>query len=163
MPAHWGSGVARGAILDYAEETRRDDVRLFVTISTPWGGAEGAGRASRAPIELPPSFADMKPSSDYLRRLFYETGDESTARLLPEEVEFHMLLDFRMRRSASRADDGSVSVASQARLEAQVQAETIRALDFGHVDILESPEARERLNHLLAERFEPRWPLAPWR
>lgn len=158
-----GGLVARGAILDYAEETERDDVRLFVTISTPWGGAEGAERASRAPIELPPSFADMKPSSDYLRGLFYEAGDENAARLLPEEVEFHMLLGFRMRRRASRADDGSVSVASQARREAQEQAETIRALDFGHVDILDSPEARERLNLLLAERFEPRWPLAPWR
>jgi hypothetical protein len=99
-------------------------------------------------------FSDMKPSSDFLRRLFYEEGESDAVRPLPEEVEFHMLLGFRMARRARRADDGSVSVASQARLEAQAQAATIRALDRAHVEILRAPETRERLNHLLAQRFD---------
>jgi pimeloyl-ACP methyl ester carboxylesterase len=149
-----GGLVARGAILDYWEETGRDDVRLFVTFSTPWSGVEGAERAGRAPFELPPSFADMKPSSAYLRGLFYGDAGRSAARRLPEGAEFHMLLGFRMRGRGRIAGDGTVSVASQARLEAQAQAATIRALDRGHADILQAPEASERLNLLLAQRFD---------
>jgi hypothetical protein len=45
------------------------------------------------------------------------------------------------------------SVASQARIEVQGQAETIRALDYGHVPILYSDEAVERVNMLLDKRF----------
>ncbi len=149
-----GGLVARGAILDYFEETHRDDVRLFVTLSTPWGGAERAEGSARTPIELPPSLLDMAPSSDFLRWLFHEDGEHRAARSLPGGVEFHMLFGFRMSGRGRLADDGTVSVASQVRPEAQEQAATMRALDQGHVEILRSPEARERLNFLLAQRFD---------
>jgi hypothetical protein len=65
-----------------------------------------------------------------------------------------MLFGFRMSGRRRLADDGTVSVASQVRPEAQEQAATMRALDQGHVEILHSPEARERLNFLLAQRFD---------
>jgi pimeloyl-ACP methyl ester carboxylesterase len=149
-----GGLVARGAILDYFAETGRDDVRLFVTLSTPWGGEARAEGSTRAPIELPPAFHDMRPSSAYLRWLFHEDGDVGTARRLPPGVEFHMLFGFRMSGRRRVADDGTVSVASQVRPEAQEQAATMRALDQGHVEILHSAETRERLNALLVQRFD---------
>ena len=55
--------------------------------------------------------------------------------------------------SGSPCNDGSVSCASQARSEVQEQARTIRAWDYGHVEILHSPEAVARVNLLLQERF----------
>jgi pimeloyl-ACP methyl ester carboxylesterase len=147
-----GGLVSRGAILKYAHESGRDDVRLFVSISTPWGGQPQAARATDAPIELPHSFADMSPDSEYLRALFHaEAGAE---RSLPPSAEFHMLLGFRMGRSSKVANDGTVTVASQARLEPQAEARSLRAFDLGHVEILESPLTLERVNGLLAERFE---------
>ena len=58
-----------------------------------------------------------------------------------------------MKALATIANDGNVSVASQARLEAQSQAVSVRALDVDHQDILTSPDTIERVNELLAERF----------
>jgi hypothetical protein len=39
-----GGLVSRGAILKYWDETRRDDVRLFIAISTPWATSRGCAR-----------------------------------------------------------------------------------------------------------------------
>jgi pimeloyl-ACP methyl ester carboxylesterase len=148
-----GGLVSRGAILKYHASTGRDDVRLFVTLSTPWGGDVKAEKAGEAPIELPESFSDMNPSSDYLRWIFYQDEGREVTRELPDGVEFHMLFGYRMPGDSSAANDGSVTVASEARLEAQEQAVTVRALDYGHVPILKSPEALARVNLLLDRRF----------
>jgi len=43
-----GGLVSRGAILKYQKETDRDDIRLLVSISTPWNGDENAGNANEA-------------------------------------------------------------------------------------------------------------------
>jgi pimeloyl-ACP methyl ester carboxylesterase len=148
-----GGLVSRGAILKHWQETRRDSVRLLVTLATPWGGDVRAERAEGAPIELPPSFADMDPKSDYLRWLFQGDDAANPPLRLPSSVEFHMLMSFHMPGRSGTASDGTVTLASQARLEAQEQAASVRAYDYGHVAILASPEARERLNALLAQRF----------
>jgi hypothetical protein len=152
--AHSAGGlVARAAVLDYARETQRDDVRLLVTLATPWGGQASAAGAAGARVELPPSFQDMSPSSEFLRRLFYEDAGLGTLRPLPDAVEFHMLIGFRMRSRSRIANDGTVTLASQALPAAQGQATSLRALDAGHVDILEHPDAKARVNELLAQRF----------
>ena len=121
------------------------------------GGVAQAARAADAPIELPPSFQDMSPTSEYLAWLFYQEGGRATPRRLPPDTAFHMLFGFRMSGSSDVATDGTATVASQARLEAQEEALSVRALDLGHVDILESPLTLERVNRLLGERF--RWAL----
>ena len=66
-----------------------------------------------------------------------------------------------MKGLATSANDGSVSVASQARLEAQEQGVSVRALDVGHEDILTSPDAIGRMNELLAERFRQQGEIGP--
>jgi pimeloyl-ACP methyl ester carboxylesterase len=141
-----GGLVARGAIL--AQSMEGDPVRLFITLATPWGGVM---RARPLPIPLLPPLEDVAPSSDFLRRLFH--SDDGRARHLPDEVSFHLLMGFRMKLLATFANDGSVSVASQARLEAQNEAVSVRAFDVGHDVILTSPDAIGRVNELLAERF----------
>jgi len=95
----------------------------------------------------------MNPSSNFLRWIFYRDEHRKQRRLLPKDVGYHMIFGFRMTSSSDVANDGAVSVASQTRIEAQEQAATIRALDYGHVDILHSQEAVERLNYLLDHRF----------
>jgi pimeloyl-ACP methyl ester carboxylesterase len=149
-----GGLVSRGAILKYQQETGRDDIRLFATISTPWAGDVRAKRAGGAPIVLPLSFQDMNPDSEYLRWVFYEGEGRENVKPLPSNVEFHMIFGFRMSGSSAIADDGTVSVASQARFEAQEQAQSIRALDYGHVPILHSPEVIKRINWLLEQNFD---------
>ncbi len=148
-----GGLVSRGAILKYKDDTKRDDIRLFISFSSPWGGDVNAKGTEDAPIELPRSFEDMNPSSDYLRWLFYEDDERKSVKTLPKNVDYHMILGFRTSSSSNVANDGKVTVASQARIEAQEQALSIRALNFGHFDIMRSPEAVERMNLLLNSRF----------
>lgn len=149
-----GGLVSRAAILEYERETEREDVRLFVTISTPWGGQASAAGAAGSRVELPPSFQDMSPTSDFLRQLFWEDEAQRSPRWLGSSVEFHMLFGYRMRSRSRTANDGVVTVASQTRPEAQAQARTMRALDAGHVEILESEETFARVMQLLGERFD---------
>jgi pimeloyl-ACP methyl ester carboxylesterase len=159
-----GGLVSRGAILKYQTESERDDVRLFVTISTPWGGDRKASRAGEAPIELPESFRDMSPTSDYLRWLFHTSseeagekgasGDLAAPKRLPSGVEYHMVLGFKMSKSSSVANDGTVTVASQARLDAQREARSVRAFDEGHVGILHTPETLSHINALIEARLD---------
>ena len=148
-----GGLVSRGAILKYRESTRRDDIRLLLSISTPWGGDVDAAGVKDAPIELPESLADMSPSSDYLRWIFFQDEDREIVNALSTRVEFHMMMGFRMRRSGKVANDGSVTLSSQARVEAMEEASSIRAWDYDHWEILKSPEAIERMNRLLEHRF----------
>jgi pimeloyl-ACP methyl ester carboxylesterase len=148
-----GGLVSRGAILKYKEDTERDDTRLLMTISTPWGGDISAAAAQDARIELPASFADMSPSSDYLGWIFYQDESRKIVRRLPALVDFHMVMGFRMNRIGRVANDGSVPMASQARVEAQEEALSIRTWDYDHWEILKSPEAIERLSRLLESRF----------
>jgi pimeloyl-ACP methyl ester carboxylesterase len=149
-----GGLVSRGAILKYAAETNRDDIRSFISIATPWDGDVSAAGAEGLPIELPVSFNDMDPSSEYLRSLFFEGATNEIAKTLPASVDYHMMLAFKMRESSDIANDGKVSLTSQARAEAQSEAQTVRAWDYDHWSILSSPEAVARMNLLLDRRFD---------
>jgi pimeloyl-ACP methyl ester carboxylesterase len=146
-----GGLVSRGAILKYVSETRRDHVRLFISISTPWGGDVAAKRTENARIALPASFKDMDPSSSYLRWLFYEDDAGKVPKRLPKGAEYHMILGFH--GSGGACNDGTVRCASAAREVAQEEARTIRAWDYTHVGILESPVAVDRVNRLLGQAF----------
>ena len=59
----------------------------------------------------------------------------------------------RVATATKVADDGTVTLSSQMRLAAQEEAQTIRALGYGHVDILHSPEVGQRVDQLLERRF----------
>jgi len=148
-----GGLVARGAILKYHERTKRDDIRLLISISTPWGGATSAARAEGSPIELPLSFRDMNPDSDYLRWIFYSDESKMTPKPLPPDTEFDLLFGFRKAGVSSVSDDGTVALVSALRIEAQRQARTLRGYDDGHTDILHDSDAISWVNRLLAERF----------
>ena len=148
-----GGLVSRGAILKYQKETQRRDIRLLVSISTPWGGDVNAEGASDTPIVLPPSFGDMDPASDYVRWLFWEDEDKTQPNEFGPETEFHMIFGFRMKTSKSVADDGSVNVSSQVRPEARDRALSRWPYDLDHEEILHGPDVISRLHTILDERF----------
>lgn len=149
-----GGLVARGAILKYYERTKRSNIRLLISISTPWGGDVAAARSESAPVELPLSFRDMNPGSDYQWWIFYEDESKKTLKQLPPRTEFHLLFGFRKSGSSAASDDGTVTVASALRIEAQQQARTLRGYDDGHAEILHDANAMKRVNQLLSERFD---------
>jgi pimeloyl-ACP methyl ester carboxylesterase len=148
-----GGLVARAGILQYLERTRRDDIRVFVALSTPWGGSEAAARVERGPRQyMVDSWLDMGPNSVFLRSLFYEPS--SGARRLPEDVAFHMLFGFARRsRSFGPSGDGVLSLASMARSEAVSEAKSILPIDSDHVGILHHHAASSRVAAILDEAF----------
>lgn len=149
-----GGLVARGAILRYHERTQRSDVRLLIAISTPWGGDVRSAHVGDTPVELPLSFRDMNPGSDYLWWIFYDDENRTALKRLPPRTEFQMLFGCRKSSSSAVSDDGTVARASALRMEAQQQARALRGYDDGHAGILRDANAIERVNQLLSERFD---------
>jgi pimeloyl-ACP methyl ester carboxylesterase len=148
-----GGLVSRSAILKYQKETHRRDIRLLVSISTPWDGDIKARRASNASIELPPSFGDMDPASDYLRAIFWKDVDKNRSNEFSPETQFHMIFGFRMRKSKPVADDGVVNVSSQVRQEARDRAVSRWPYDLDHEEILHGKAVINRINIILNEHF----------
>ncbi len=151
-----GGLVSRAFILEHWERTRRRDVRLFIAISSPWGGSEGAAFTDKAPEDFVVySWLDMDPESEFLRSLFYDPTRGQRFRALPPHTAFHMLFSYRRDESSfGPSADGVVTIKSQARLEAIESAQSILPLDYGHVDILHSGEAVNRVNGILGEAFD---------
>lgn len=150
-----GGLVSRAFILQYARETGRQDIKLFVAISSPWGGSESAAKIENAPEDLVVySWLDMNPAGPFLRNLFYTAPDYRKPRPLPEDVEFHMLFGYQRKDgSLGPSGDGTLTVRSEARIEAVEAAKSVLPLDYDHVGILHSPEAAARLDRILHDTF----------
>jgi pimeloyl-ACP methyl ester carboxylesterase len=152
-----GGLVSRAFLLKHFEQTgREDDVPLFVAISSPWGGSEGAANIGRAPEGIVVfSWLDMNPSSDFLRGLFLKPPDYGSPRKLAAKTAFHMILGFnRNERSRGPSGDRVLTMRSMARPEAVAAARSILPLDATHTGILENADAIERVNDLLGKTFE---------
>lgn len=149
-----GGLVARSFILKQRVGRARGDVRLFVSIATPWSGQAAARFARLAPagLDLPPSFHDVAPGSAFIEGLFFEDrGTRRVRRRLPPEVSYHLVYGFKRVESGSGPSaDGVVELSSGARLEAQEEARSQRGFDYGHAEILRSPELVAHLRSILA-------------
>jgi pimeloyl-ACP methyl ester carboxylesterase len=138
-----GGLVSRSFILKHHAESRHDPVKLFVAISTPWGGVGSAEKGvERSPIVVP-SWRDVATGSEFLRDLFFE-GPERPRHL---GIPFHLLFGVR---------DRTISLSSAARWEAMRDAVSRWPLDYDHVDILSSPEAATLLGEILRRELGPR-------
>ncbi len=152
-----GGLVARSFLLKYWEQTQRRDIQVFVAISSPWGGSESTAGIENLPEELVVfSLYDMRPTSDFVKGLFRQPPDFKRPRTLPGHTNFHMMYGFkRDERSFGPSGDHVLTLKSMTRIEALKEAD-YRALplDYGHVDILKSGEAANRLNAILGESFD---------
>ncbi len=148
-----GGLVARGFLLRNQTETRRADIPLFVSISSPWGGIPSAADGVKNAPAVVRVWYDLAPGSAYLRALFYSDPDRTTRhRSLPPGTTHHLLFGFqRNGRSFGESDDSTVSVASQLYGPAQQDAARLYGYDATHAGILKAPEVSQLVNRLLAE------------
>jgi pimeloyl-ACP methyl ester carboxylesterase len=146
-----GGLVSRGFVLRHHDADGSDAVRTFVTISSPLGGMESAGEGvAHSPIVVR-SWYGLAPGNPYLEGLFYkDPATRSERRRLPPHVAYHMLFGFS-GGGMSGSSDGTVSLASQLRAEAQEEALSLRGYDEDHTSILHRPAVTTRLNEILAE------------
>jgi len=136
-----GGLVSRSFILEHHEQAREDPVRLFVSISTPWGGVASAAKGvEQSPIVVR-SWRDIAPDSEFLRGLFFEDPEAQTRRPLPDQVNHQLIFG---------VEDQTISLASAVRWEALRDAEDRWPLAYDHTKILQSPELFTLIEEILA-------------
>jgi pimeloyl-ACP methyl ester carboxylesterase len=146
-----GGLVTRGFLLYHDEVTQEEYLPLFVSISTPWGGHAAAQTGiDHAPVVVY-SWIDVAPGSEYLRRLFFRDPETLEQHLrLPDYMSYHLIFGFKRNAMLpGESDDQVVTVASELRLEAQEEADSILGIDTNHTEILRHPATIERLNAIL--------------
>ena len=115
----------------------------LVTISSPFGGHEAAEMGVKRAPSVVPSWRDMAAGSSYQRGLFRQP--------LKGRVPHHIIFSYRGKRSyvIPKSNDGTVSVASQLKPEAQADAASVHGFDEDHVSILSNHDVIELVERLL--------------
>ncbi len=140
-----GGLVARRAVEMNVIEDGHGYINRLVTISSPFGGHESAEMGVKMAPSVVPSWRDMAGGSGYLRNLFRKP--------LKGRVDHHLLFGFRGSGGYGmpKSNDGTVSVASQLRPEAQQDAAGIYGFDEDHMSILSNREVVELVERVLSE------------
>lgn len=138
--------VSRSFLLQHFDSASDLSIPLFITISTPWNGHAAAQLGvEHAPAPVY-SWIDLAPDSRFLQDLFLtSTAANKQRRSLPKTLENHLLFSFIDNESG----DGTVSLASQLRPEAQEEADRLYGYQQSHMGILNAPETAKVVNRLL--------------
>lgn len=139
-----GGLVARGMLNRQLQETRTPTVRLFISLSTPWGGIDSTTRGVRESPFIVPVWIDLQPQGRYLGDL-YDTP-------LKPRIEFHLFYGHRASRFAALDDDksdGTVTVESQLDANARNDAVQVVGFEEDHESILKSRAVIAALNQAL--------------
>lgn len=141
-----GGLVSRSFLFQHFENASNLAIPVFISISTPWNGHEAASLGvDYAPTPVS-AWVDLAPGSRFLRKLFYADNPTGSGhRRLPETVANHLLFSF----TDSVSGDGTVSLASQLRPEAQEEANRLYGFHRSHMDILRAPDTAKLINQLL--------------
>lgn len=135
-----GGLVVRSLLIDHASMV--PNVKLFVSLSTPWGGEPTAELGVKYSPGVVPSWIDMQPQGDYMQSLF--------ARKLADDIDYYLLFGFRGGSNLLRPNnDGAVTLASALRSAAQDEANQVYGFDEDHVSILSSPQVMSQFNAIL--------------
>lgn len=139
-----GGLVSRRMMLDRLESGRPLGIERFVTLASPWMGAWGAGRGvKRSPVVMD-MWRDMDPDGELVGHLF--------DRRLPDSVCVGLLFGHAgNNRLMPETNDGTVSIESVLRPEAQAEARFVRGFNTDHDGILSDAGAAEAVALLLGE------------
>ncbi len=143
--AHSMGGLVAYRSMQITNEKQYGDyVNLIISISTPWGGHDMAAKGVKHSPVVVPSWIDMDPGSEFIKKLF----DNS----IP--CDHHLWFSYSgSTLTISENSDGTVSMRSQLRKEAQDKAVQVFGFYEDHNSILESEEVIEHLNRTMG-RYE---------
>ena len=117
-------------------------VKLFISISTPWGGDGFAEFGTRHSPVVIPSWKDLRPFGPFLKALFDDR--------LPPSLDYYLFFGYRKGRGLLRPNsDGTVTLRSQLAPQAQAEATGVFGFDEDHVGILSSQEVLARYKAVL--------------
>jgi pimeloyl-ACP methyl ester carboxylesterase len=131
LAAHsMGGLVTRQFLLNFGQQFPQ--IKLFVSVSTPWAGEASAELGVKHSPAVVPSWVDMQPEGTFIRGLF--------ARHLPPQIPYYLFFGHKGGYSLLRPNnDGTVTLASELRDAAQAEARRVYGFDEDHVGILSSP------------------------
>jgi pimeloyl-ACP methyl ester carboxylesterase len=139
-----GGLVAYRSIQITQEKQYGDYVNLIISISTPWAGHDMAAKGVKYSPAIVPCWIDMDPGSVFIKNLF----DNDIL------CDHHLWFSFTGDTiTINENNDGTVSIHSQLRKEAQNKAIQVFGFNEDHNSILESEDVIEHLNRTM-ERYE---------
>ncbi len=139
-----GGLVSRSYLGACATSGQCSYLRSFTSISSPFGGHSAAQKGLNYAPVIMPVWRSMVPGSSFLRDLFSVP--------VPSEVQHHLVFSFQNTSLlGGGSGDGTITLASQLRREAQQQAISQRGFDEDHISVLNSEDAIEYVISLLGE------------
>lgn len=129
-----GGLIVREAINKYEGKSRENQVHLFVTIATPFGGHAAAASGEKHGLIVLPSWRDLNPQNSFIKKLYRKP--------LPDFVHHELIHAYQNPGAIKIGEnsDGVVALTSQLHPPAQRQASGQFGFDNTHTDVLESEE-----------------------
>ncbi len=135
-----GGLVSRSAIIE--KDNFHHALKLFVSISTPWGGEARAKTGVDNSPAVIPSWKDVVPDSEFIQRMFATKIDPS--------IHYYLFFGHKGGGSLFRPNnDNTVTLESMLDLRAQADALKVSGLNEDHVSILSSPEMMVQFKSIL--------------
>ncbi|MEN6622883.1 MAG: alpha/beta hydrolase, partial [Smithella sp.] len=135
-----GGLVARHALASNADH--RFYSKLFISISSPFGGEKMAETGVEKSPAVIPSWKDMTPDSEFIKKMF--------ATKIPSTTKNYLFFGHKGNRNPLRGNnDSTVTLESMLDPRAQKEALKVFAFNEDHVSILNSPDVFDQYNQIL--------------
>jgi pimeloyl-ACP methyl ester carboxylesterase len=122
-----GGLVSRRMLQEHVQSNPTPFITKFVTLDSPLGGMPSAELGVHMSPSVVPSWRDLGPTSDYLKRLYEQP--------LPPTIEYILFFAFH----DGEADDGVVDLTSQLRQDALNEATRVHFFENTHTGVLKDP------------------------
>ena len=138
-----GGLVSREYIKKYISVHRKNYLKLFISISTPWAGDKDAEWAKHAPAMIP-CWKDLSPDSPLIKN--------SSAEDIGANIPYYLFFSYHGDRKPFRKNnDNIVYLSSQFEFDMQKRAEKIFGFDLSHTEILKDQQVIATCNAIFAE------------
>ncbi len=140
-----GGLIARSALIEPDQHNRA--VKLFVSLSTPWGGEPRAKTGVTHSPAVIPSWKDMEPDSEFIRSVF--------ARKLPRQMRYYLFFGHKGGGGLFRQNNDN-TVTLESMLDPRAQADALKVIGFNedHTGILSSAEVISQYKAIVAATEE---------
>ena len=143
-----GGLVVREAINKYEGRPGENQIHLFITMASPFGGHSAAAIGEEHGLIVLPSWRDLNPENSFIGDLYQKP--------LPDFVHHELIYAYQNPGTIKIGEnsDGVVALTSQLHPQAQRQASGQFGFDNTHTSILESEEVSEEVATHIWARME---------
>ena len=137
--------IIRTFIDRYDVDKPQYDLKLFITLATPWGGVDSAKRVpEKGLFPILPSWRDLAPGSRFIKNLYLKK--------FPPSIPFYLFFGYKNPNKLIK-EGGDGSIAMKSLLDHRAQEEAIKCFGFNetHTSILNSEEVLRRYNIIVEE------------